>query len=148
MYSFVLGLHNILRWLVLLSAIYTLALLIPGLGGRRALGRRERVAASSFTGLMYLQLIVGLSLYIGVSPYMQGILDNFGAALKNSETRFFAVVHVGGMLLAVLFAHLGDVLYRRRNSDKSKYRTATLFFSLSLLCVLALIPWWRPLLRL
>ena len=108
----------------------------------------RRVAASSFTGLMYLQLIVGLSLYIGVSPYMQGILDNFGAALKNSETRFFAVTHIGGMLLAVLFAHLGNVLYMRRKTDQGKYRTATLFFSLSLLCVLALIPWWRPLLRL
>lgn len=148
MYPFVLGLHNILRWLVLLSAVYTLALLIPGLGGRRAWGRRERIAASSFTGLMYLQLLVGLSLYIGVSPYMQGILDNFSAALKNSETRFFAVVHVGGMLLAVLFAHLGNVLYRRRETDQGRYRTATLLFGLSLLCVLALIPWWRPLLRL
>ena len=148
MYPFVLGLHNVLRWLVLLSAIYTLALLIPGLGGRRAWGRRERVAASSFTGLMYLQLVVGLALYIGVSPYMQGILDNFGAALKNAETRFFAVEHVTGMLLAVLFAHLGNVLYRRRETDQGRYRTATLFFSLSLLCVLALIPWWRPLLRL
>ncbi len=148
MYPFVLGLHNVLRWLILLSAIYTLALLIPGLGGRRAWGSRERVAASSFTGLMYLQLIVGLALYIGVSPYMQGILDNFGAALKNSETRFFAVAHIGGMLLAVLFAHLGNVLYTRRETDQGKYRTAALFFSLSLLCVLALIPWWRPLLRL
>ena len=97
---------------------------------------------------MYLQLLVGLALYIGVSPYMQGILDNFGAALKNSETQFFAVTHIGGMLLAVLFAHLGNVLSRRRETDQGRYRTATLFFSLSLLCVLALIPWWRPLLRL
>jgi hypothetical protein len=148
MYLFVLGLHNVLRWLLLLSAVYTLVLLIPGLGGKRVWGRRERVAASSFTGFMYLQLLVGLSLYIGVSPYMQGILDNFSAALKSSETRFFAVEHVTGMLLAVLFAHLGNVLYRRRESEQGRYRTATLFFSLSLLCVLALIPWWRPLLRL
>lgn len=147
MYPFVLGLHNVLRWLILLSAVYTLVLLIPGLGGGRVWGRRERVAASSFTGLMYLQLLVGLALYIGVSPYMRGILDNFGAALKNAETRFFAVEHVTGMVLAVLLAHLGNVLYGRRSSDQDKFRTATFFFTLSLLCVLALIPWWRPLLR-
>jgi hypothetical protein len=148
MYPFVLGLHNVLRWLVLLSAVYTLALLIPGLNGKRVWGRRERVAASSYTGFMYLQLIIGLALYIGVSPYMRGILDNFGAALKTSQTRFFAVEHVTGMLLAVLFAHLGNLLYRRRDTDQGRYRTATLLFSLSVLCVLALIPWWRPLLRL
>lgn len=148
MYPFVLGLHNVLRWFVLLSAVYTLALLLPGLGGARAWGQRERVAASSFTGFMYLQLIVGLSLYIGVSPYMRGILDNFGAALKDPQARFFAVEHISGMLLAVLFAHLGNVLYRRRDTDRGRFRTAALFFGLSLLCVLALIPWWRPLLRL
>ena len=123
MYLFVLGLHNVLRWLVLMGAVYLLARLLPGLGRRRPWTRAQSVAASIYTGFMYLQLLVGLALYIG-APYMRSILGNFGAALKGGETRFFAVEHVSGMLLAVLW------------------------FGLSLLCVLALIPWWRPLLRL
>ena len=148
MYPFVLGLHNTLRWGVLLVAVYLLVLVVAGLSGRRAWTRRESVAASVYTGFMYLQLLVGLSLYIGVSPYMQAILDNFGAALKSAETRFFAVEHVTGMLLAVLFAHIGNLLHRQQATDAGRYRVAGLWFGLSLLCVLALIPWWRPLLRL
>ncbi len=148
MYPFVLGLHNTLRWGVLLAAVYLLVLVVAGLTRRRAWTRRESVAASIYTGFMYLQLLVGLALYIGVSPYMQAILDNFGAALKSAETRFFAVEHVTGMLLAVLFAHLGNLLHRRQATDAGQYRVASLWFGLSLLCVLALIPWWRPLLRL
>ncbi|MGY2892087.1 hypothetical protein [Deinococcus sp. UYEF24] len=148
MYPFVLGLHNTLRWGVLLAAVYLLVLVVAGLTGRRAWTRQESVATSIYTGFMYLQLLVGLSLYIGVSPYMQAILDNFGAAIKSAETRFFAVEHVTGMLLAVLFAHLGNLLHRRQATDTGKYRVAGLWFGLSLLCVLALIPWWRPLLRL
>lgn len=148
MYPFVLGLHNTLRWGVLLAAVYLLVLVVAGLTRSRVWTRRESVAASIYTGFMYLQLLVGLSLYIGVSPYMQAILDNFGAALKSAETRFFAVEHVTGMLLAVLFAHLGNLLHRRQATDAGKYRVAGLWFGLSLLCVLALIPWWRPLLRL
>jgi hypothetical protein len=148
MYPFVLGLHNLLRWAVLLAAFALCTVLIPGLSGKRSWSRRTDIVASSYTGLMYLQLLVGLALYIGVSPYMNSILANFGTALKNAETRFFAVEHVTGMLLAVLFAHLGNLLSKRRNTDQAKYRTASLFFGLSLLCVLALIPWWRPLLRL
>ena len=148
MYPFVLGLHNTLRWGVLLAAAYLLVLVVAGLTGRRSWTRRESVAASVYTSFMYLQLLIGLSLYIGVSPYMQAILDHFGEAMNSGETRFFAVEHVTGMLLAVLFAHLGNLLYRRQATDAGRYRVAGLWFGLSLLCVLALIPWWRPLLRL
>ncbi|WP_425147143.1 hypothetical protein [Deinococcus sp.] len=147
MYLVVLTLHNLLRWLVLLGAVYLLARLLPGLSGHRTWTRQDARAAQIYTGLMDTQLLVGLALYLGVSPYMQGILNNFGAALKGSETRFFAVEHVTGMLLAVAFAHAGNVLYKRQASDAGKFRSAALWFGLSLLCVLALIPWWRPLLR-
>ena len=147
MYIFVLGLHNVLRWLVLIGAVYLLARVLPGLRGQRSWTRQEARAAQVFTGLMDTQLLVGLALYIGVSPYMRSILDNFGAAMKGGETRFFAAEHVSSMLLAVLFAHLGNVLSRRQATDLGRYRAAALWFGLSLLCVLALIPWWRPLLR-
>ena len=148
MYPFVLGLHNFTRWGVLLAALVLLGLLIAGLVGHRPWTRRETLAASIYTGVMNLQLLLGLALYIGVSPYMQGILNNFGAALKSAETRFFAVEHVVGMVLAVAFAHLGQALSRRQPDEQRRFRGALLWYGLSVVCVVALIPWWRPLLRL
>ncbi|ULH16061.1 hypothetical protein MF271_05355 [Deinococcus sp. KNUC1210] len=148
MYTFVLILHNLLRWLVVVGAVYLLARVLPGLRGDRAWTRQEGRAAQIFTGLMDLQLLVGGALYLGVSPYMKSILDNFGAAMKGSETRFFAVEHVTGMLISVALAHVGNVLWKRQATDAGKFRSAALWFGLSLLCLLAFIPWWRPLLRL
>ena len=147
MYPFVLGLHNFTRWLVILGAVYLLARVLPGLRGNRTWTRQEGRAAQIFTGLMDTQLLVGLALYLGVSPYMKSVLDNFGAAMKGSETRFFAVEHVTGMLLSVSLAHVGNVLWKRQTTDVGKFRSAALWFGLSLLCLLAFIPWWRPLLR-
>ncbi|MFC4453313.1 hypothetical protein [Deinococcus sonorensis] len=148
MYLFVLSLHNVLRWAVLIAAVYALARTLPGVGGGRAWTGREAVAARVYTSLTHLQLVVGLALYLGLSPYMRTVLDNFGAAMKQDQSRFFAVEHSTGMIVAVVFATLGSSLSRRASGDQRKYRVASLWFGLSLLVMLLLIPWWRPLLRL
>lgn len=148
MYTFVLILHNLLRWAVVAAALFLIVRIVPGLRGARAWTRQDSRVAQIYTGLMDTQLLVGLALYLGVSPYMQGILNNFGAAMKGDETRFFAVEHISGMVVAVALAHAGNVLYKRQPTDAGKYRSAALWFGLSLLVVLIMIPWWRPLLRL
>jgi hypothetical protein len=51
------------------------------------------------------------------------------------------------MFLALVCAHVGGVLARKGKTDLKKYRGATIAFGLSILLVLAGIPWWRPLLR-
>lgn len=147
MYLLTLSLHNTLRWAVLIAAVYVLVRMLLGWSGRRAWTPADRRAGATFTGLMDLQLLVGLALYLGVSPLMQTILANFGAALRNTEQRFFAVEHIAVMLLAVVFAHVGSVLSRNAATDRAKFRTASLWYGLSLVAMLALIPWWRPLLR-
>jgi magnesium-transporting ATPase (P-type) len=147
MYLLTLSLHNVLRWAVLVAAVYVLIRTLPGWSGRKAWTPADRRAGAIFTGFMDLQLLVGLALYLGVSPLMQGILSNFGAAMQDNGQRFFAVEHIAVMLLAVVFAHVGSVLSRNALSDAAKFRTASLWYGLSLIAMLALIPWWRPLLR-
>jgi hypothetical protein len=147
MYPVALSLHNVLRWLVLIGGVYALATILPGWNGARAWGATQSRAARIYVSLMHLQLVVGLLLYLGLSPLMRAVLDNFGAALKNGQARFFAVEHASGMIVAVVFATLGSALARRRPDDRGKYRAAGLWFTLSLLTLLLLIPWWRPLLR-
>lgn len=147
MYLLTLSLHNVLRWAVLIAAVLVLVQTLPGWSGRKAWTPADRRAGAVFTGLMDLQLLVGLALYLGVSPLMRTVLGNFGAALKNSEGRFFAVEHITVMLLAVVFAHLGGVLSRNAATDQAKFRRAAVWYGLSLVAMLALIPWWRPLLR-
>lgn len=76
------------------------------------------------------------------------ILPNFGAAIRNSELRFFAIEHVFMMLLALVFVHLGSALAKKADESVGKYRTAAIWFTLTLFLLLVAIPWFCPLIRL
>jgi hypothetical protein len=95
-----------------------------------------------------LQLLVGLILYFAVSPLTRMAFQNMAVAMKDHELRFFSVEHTTYMLIAVILAHVGAVMSRRAATDRAKYRAATIAYAISLLVMLAGIPWWRPLLRL
>ncbi len=148
MYETLLTLHNLLRWAVLIAAVVALARVLPGLSGRRAWTSADRAAGAAYTGLVSLQVVLGLLLYVGLSPLMRVIFSNFGAAMRDSQLRFFAVEHIFAMILAAVLATLGGALARRRATDLGKFRAAALCYGLSLLVIVIAIPWWRPLLRL
>ncbi len=97
---------------------------------------------------MDLEFLVGLILYFGASPITKMAFQNMATAMKDHEMRFFAVEHTFYMFLAVILAHVGGALSRKARTDLVKYRGAAICYSVSLLLMLAGIPWWRPLLRL
>jgi uncharacterized membrane protein YozB (DUF420 family) len=147
MYTVVLIIHNILRWVVLILAVYSILRAYSGWFGKREWRQSDRKAGSFFTIAMDVQLLVGLWLYIFLSPLTETALGDFGAAMNNAELRFFALEHVLYMVLAVVFAHLGNVLSRRAEEMVAKYRRAALWFTLTLIFIVIAIPWSRPLLR-
>ena len=100
-----------------------------------------------FVTLMDFQFLLGLLLYFGASPIVRMALQNMSVAMKDHELRFFAVEHTTYMFLAVVCAHLGAVLARRGKTDRAKYRGAAISYVISVLLILAGIPWWRPLFR-
>ena len=60
--------------------------------------------------------------------------------------------HLVGMLAAAALAHVGRVMLKSADHDRRRHRVATVFFGLSLLAMLASIPWpgganARPLFR-
>ena len=145
MYSFILNVHNIVRWAALLLAIIVTASSIYGWFGKRAWSPMNRRLAVFYTSAMDIQLLLGLLLYIFFSPKTQVAFQNFSAAMSSPELRFFALEHVFYMLLAVVFAHLGSVFTRKGQDDAAKHRRAVLWFGLSLVLLLLGMPWDRPL---
>jgi hypothetical protein len=97
---------------------------------------------------MDIEFLTGLLLYFGASPITRAALANIGEAMKYHEPRFFAVEHTALMLLAVICAHVGGALSRKGRTDLMRYRGAVIAYTISLLVMLAGIPWWRPLLGL
>lgn len=146
MYEFLLSFHNITRWLVLLAAVYLVYRSVVGLS-RRSYEPSDRQAGLIYTGLMDVQLLLGVLLMI-LSPVVQSALANPGAAMQNSQIRFFIAEHWILMLAAVVLAHVGSVRIKKATDALLKHRQALVWYGSSIVLLLLAIPWWRPLLRL
>jgi hypothetical protein len=145
LYNIVLALHNIVRWIVLITAILALVRAYMGwLQGREWSGR-DRQTGVFFTSALDIQLLLGLILFF-ISPWTRALLTgNFTGMMSDPTMRFFSIEHVPFMILAVVLAHIGSARARRATDAAAKFRQSAIFFSLSVLVIILIIPWWRPL---
>jgi Ca2+/Na+ antiporter len=92
---------------------------------------------------MDIQLLTGLTLYFFLSPITKIVFSDFGAAMKDSELRFYAVEHFFMMLIAVVLVHIGRAKSKKNKIDRKKFKTAFIFYFIALVIMLAAIPWNR-----
>lgn len=144
MYLALLYTHNLTRWIVLIAAVAALALALTGRFGKQPFGKQHRIANLVFVSSMDLQLVLGLLLYF-VSPLIQSGLANMSAAMGDATLRFFLVEHSFYMIVALALAHVGSVMVRKAKDDGAKHTRTLIWFGLSLVVVLAGIPWQRAL---
>jgi hypothetical protein len=132
-----------LRWLLLLSLVTTLVKYLIGWFGNQPWKKTDNLMGIIFTSLMDLQLLVGLVLYFFLSPITKLAFNDFGAAMKNADLRFYAVEHLFMMLIAVVLVHIGRAKSKKAATDAGKFKIATLFYGLALVVMLVAIPWSR-----
>src|SRR5579862_9393115 len=92
MYTLVLALHSWLRWVALLAGLLTIYSLVVDRGAASE-------TQSERWGLLFmitldLQMLLGLILYLVLSPFTAEAMRDFGAAMKSPGLRFFAVEHL------------------------------------------------------
>jgi hypothetical protein len=142
MYNFLLHLHSIGRWIVLL-------LLVIAIFNSLVAGKRPWIRTDARTGTLLviftdLMLVVGLVLWY-FTPKTIGYkaieASGMGAVMKDSFARFFAIEHAVGMLIAIILIHIGKVQARKPISDKAKHRRTVIFYLIALIIILAMIPW-------
>ena len=151
MYTLVLVLHSWIRWAAVVAAIGAMFTLFTG---QQSVSRPD---TSDRWGLLFLiamdlQLLVGLLLYFVLSPTTAAIRQDFGAAMRDPVARFWAVEHVGSILVAVVLVHVGRVLARKAPTPGSKRTRLLICFGLATVVMLAATPWpgmmsGRPLFR-
>jgi hypothetical protein len=156
MYTIVLFLHALLRWVVLAAGLFAAVRGISGWRSGRPWTLADDRAALWFTSALDLQMLLGLLMCFWLSPITTAALHDFGAAMSNSGLRFWAIEHPIGMILGIALAHVGRGKTKRSTAgmanDARRHRTAAIFFTLSLIIIAASIPWpgspnGRPLLR-
>jgi hypothetical protein len=152
MYPLMLVVHSLLRWVVLAAGLVAFGRALAGMRGRRAWTAADDRAGQLFVGMLDLQLLIGIALYLVFSPITRAAFQDFGAAMGNSMLRFWAVEHILGMVIAVALAHIGRVRTRRAMDPVRRHKLTAIFFGLALVAILATIPWpgmpaGRPLFR-
>jgi hypothetical protein len=88
-----------------------------------------------------LQLVIGLLLYVALSPTTAEIFDNFGEAMRDPVARFWAVEHITMMLIAVILAHVGRVLARKARTPSAERARMLIAFGLATLLIIIATPW-------
>jgi len=132
--------HSILRWIVILTLLWALLRFWSGLFGRSEFTRKDRAAGLVFTTFLNLQFLLGIILY-ATSPYMKGLMSNFGLSMKDPISRFFLVEHPLAMFLAVVVAQVGFSLSKRAVDDRGKFLKGAIAYTVAAILILVAIPW-------
>lgn len=145
LYLSILILHNLMRWVTLIAAIWALYRAYRGWFGARPWTPDDQRAGRRFALALSLQLLIGGVFYCLPESMAQLAWTNLDAVMREPSLRFFVIEHSVQMFVALSLAHMGSALARRGRSDTDRHRRAALFFSVSLLVAFAAIPWpWTP----
>ncbi len=116
--------HSWLRWVILLVAAVALVKLVVGLAGKREYDRMTGGLMAAFSGLMDLQVVIGIvQLIVGWRAYSAAA---GGFPLPQIE-------HLGVMLVAALIAHLPARW--KSKLDAIRYRNTLIVLVVALLLI-------------
>ena len=141
MYTALLHTHNLFRWLVLIVLIFAIGFAFSGWFGKRSWKKKDNLAGLLLVIVIDLQFLIGIILYTFVSPVTQIAFNDFGAAMKDGDLRFYAVEHISMMVIALIVIHIGRLKSIRILAPWKKHRAAFLFYGIALILILAAIPW-------
>jgi hypothetical protein len=152
MYSAFLLIHSLLRWVVVIAGLIVIARAITGITSRRDWRPGDTGSVRWFSIALDVQFLIGLLLYVWLSPFIRDAWADMGATMRNAPLRFFAVEHVTGMLIGIALAHVGKSKIAKATDPAQKHKLAVIFFSLAMVAIVLSIPWpgtpgGRPLLR-
>jgi hypothetical protein len=141
LYTILLFLHSLLRWVVLFAGFYAVSRAWQGRQGKKPYEKADRLGSLVFVSGLHLNLILGLVLYFALSPITTAAFSDMAQAMKTAALRFFVVEHPFGMLVGVVVATVGSARVKRAADDAARHKRALTFYAIALLVVLASIPW-------
>ena len=142
MFSALLQVHNILRWVILL--LLTLSILQSLIGWIKRRELREGDAKLwLFTMIsVHTTLLIGLILlFFGRYGILSTGLPEGVNLMQDKFFRFYWVEHPVGMVIATALITLGRGVVKKQITDPLKYKRAFWYFLIALLIILATIPW-------
>ncbi|MBC7828658.1 MAG: hypothetical protein H7122_12980 [Chitinophagaceae bacterium] len=130
MYTGLLHLHNLLRWVILLLLLISIFQSFSKTAGLRKTSLFLLISA-------HIQFLIGLyQWFIGGFGYNLIKNNGFSEVMKNSAQRFWAVEHIAGTLIAIIL-----ITIARGKVKRGAYSAASWLYVVALILILAVVPW-------
>lgn len=91
-YSTLLPLHSLIRWLVLASLVFAIYIAFRGWLSKKEFSRFDNSVRHWTATIAHIQLLIGIWLYL-ISPVTDYFLYHFKEAVHLREIRFFGMEH-------------------------------------------------------
>ncbi len=134
MYQGLLHTHVLLRYFILIMLIVVIVMAAIGIANKKPYGKLDNKFSLYLFIFTHLQLTVGLILYF-VSPFVKFDAET----MKNPTSRYWAVEHITGMLIAVALITVARISTKKLNQDLAKHKRMLVFNALALVIILVII---------
>jgi hypothetical protein len=142
LYTGLLHLHNVMRWVILILLLVAIFKAFTGMNSRQAYNNGDKKVSLFLMISAHITLLIGLYQWI-VGPWgLRNIQSlGFGEVMKNGIHRFWAIEHLTGMLIAIILITIGKGVGKKNIPDASKHKKAFWFFLIALFIILLTVPW-------
>lgn len=142
MYNGLLHLHNLMRWVIIILLLVAIIKHYKGMSGARAYSGSDRKVDLFLMISAHITLLIGLYQWFAGALGLQNLQSKgFGEVMKNAPERFFAVEHLIGMILAIVFITIGRAKGKPANAAGAEHKKALGWFLAALVLIFLLVPW-------
>jgi len=137
-----LHLHNLLRWVILILLLVSIAKAWGGWQNKKTFSPADKKTWLFTMIAGHTTLLLGLYQWAaGRYGFFTTTLPEGISVMKDKFYRFYWVEHPLTMILAIVFLTMAHGMSKKAVSDEVKYKKAFFFFLIALLLILAGVPW-------
>ena len=142
MYNGLLHLHNLLRWVILLLIVIAIVRSFVGMSGNKPFTNGDKKIG------LFLMIAAHITFIIGVYQWIAGAMGlkminaaGMSVVMKDAASRFWAIEHPIGMLIAIILITVGRRQSKAPIADGVKHKRTFWYYFIALLIIIATIPW-------
>jgi hypothetical protein len=139
---YLLPVHNLLRWVILLLLLIALVNAASGMNSNKPFTKSDKTVGLFLMIFSHINLLIGLYQWF-VGDFGLNLIRQMGfaAVMKNSATRFWAVEHITGMLIAIILITIGRGMSKKNYIDRLKHKRTFWYYFIALILILITVPW-------
>ncbi|KFD38483.1 hypothetical protein AT05_09565 [Schleiferia thermophila str. Yellowstone] len=140
MYTGIKHLHSFLPYVFLSLSIFLVLYSLISWRKRKSYSKSDTILRSVVVSLAHIQLLIGLILYF-ISPITKSAFADFGAAMKDSVLRLYALEHIFINIVAVILITIGSIKAKREIIEFKKHKLVGIYLGIGTVLILSRIPW-------